>query len=274
MSKYTTEVRYICESSIGLTKSTMYPSVDEVITKAIPHIFDFNYPIFDEAYKSVLETKILKHYYTREISEESVGLWKLRLNTKLNEIMPYYNKLYESELYTFNPLYSTDITRTKNVTNTGETNDQELLHDITSSTNSSDATTTTDMRNTIDNNSTNTNNNMDLYSDTPQGSITGIDTNTYLTNARKLSGNNNVIGHQTDDTNGSVNYHSGGSTSNNYDRNKQLLGVASNTETYLENIAGYNGYNPSEAIIKYRKSFLNIDVMVINELQDLFFNLW
>ena len=56
------------------------------------------FPIFDENYRSVLETKILRHYYTREIGFETVGLWKHYLKTKLNEIMPKYNKLYEASI--------------------------------------------------------------------------------------------------------------------------------------------------------------------------------
>ena len=106
MSKYTTEVRFICEEACGLLESKGYNDIDSIITKAIPKIFSFNFPIFDENYRSVLELKILKHFYTREIGEETVGLWKLRFDTKLNEIMPYYNKLYSSELIEFNPLYS------------------------------------------------------------------------------------------------------------------------------------------------------------------------
>lgn len=85
-------------------------------------MFDFQFPIFDESYRSVIETKILRHYYTREIGLETVGLWKLKLNTKLNEIMPYYNKLYKSELIEFNPLYDVELTRERKVEGSGTKN--------------------------------------------------------------------------------------------------------------------------------------------------------
>lgn len=111
MSKYTTELRFICENYADMTDSAGYADVDEVISKSRTKVFDFDYPIFDNTYKPVLETKILEHYYTREICEETVGLWKLRLKAKMNEIMPYYNKLYESELIQFNPLYDADYHR-------------------------------------------------------------------------------------------------------------------------------------------------------------------
>ena len=112
MSKYTTELRFICETEAGLTESVGYNSIQNVLDDSYQKIFSFDYPIFDTAYKPILEKKILKHFYTREICEETYGLWKLRLDAKMNEIMPYYNQLYESELLEFNPLYDTDVTTT------------------------------------------------------------------------------------------------------------------------------------------------------------------
>lgn len=109
MSKYTTEVRYICEHYANLDESVGYNSTLETIEAARSHIFESDYPIFNEEYRSVLETKILRHFYTREIAAESVGLWKMWLNTRLHEIMPYYNQRYESEFIRFNPLYDTDL---------------------------------------------------------------------------------------------------------------------------------------------------------------------
>lgn len=121
MSKYTTEVRYICETAAGLDTSEGYLSVNQIIKAALPSVFDFDFPIFDETYRPLLETKILKHFYTREIGLETVGLWKLKLDTKLNEIMPYYNQLYKSELIEFNPLYDVDLTRDHKLSRTEET---------------------------------------------------------------------------------------------------------------------------------------------------------
>lgn len=110
MSKYTTEVRFICESVTGNTESKGFNSVDTILTAAAPIIFDFDFPIFDPDYKLPLEKKILRHYYTREISEETYGLWKLRLEDRLNMIMPYYNQLYNSALLVFDPFKDVDLT--------------------------------------------------------------------------------------------------------------------------------------------------------------------
>ena len=108
MSKYTTEVRYICETYAGLDESAGYDDVNDIISNSEDKIFE-EYEIFDENYRSILNQKILRHYYTREICAETVGLWKLWLNNTMNEIMPYYNQLYKSALLKFNPLYDVDL---------------------------------------------------------------------------------------------------------------------------------------------------------------------
>ena len=110
MSKYTTEVRYICENYAHKSESEGYNSVQSILDNSWDKVFDFDFPIFDDTYKPVLCKKILKHYYTREICEETVGLWKLRLDSRMNEIMPYFNKLYDSELISIAPLVNNRYT--------------------------------------------------------------------------------------------------------------------------------------------------------------------
>ena len=114
MSKYTTELRYICEVNAGETESTGYNDVQEIIDNSWDKIFSFDFPIFDENYREGLCKKIIKHYYTREIAEETYGLWKLRLDARMNEIMPYFNKLYESELIAIEPLVNYRMNKSGN----------------------------------------------------------------------------------------------------------------------------------------------------------------
>lgn len=119
MSKYTTEVRYICENYASLTESKGYNNIETILDNSWDKVFDFPFPIFSEAYREDLCKKILRHYYTREICEETVGLWKLRLNSRMNEIMPYYNKLYNSELISIEPLINTRLSSTRSNTKGG-----------------------------------------------------------------------------------------------------------------------------------------------------------
>ena len=128
MSKYTTELRFICETLARYDESQGFGEVGTIISESREMIFDFDYPIFDQNYKVTLETKILRHFYTREIGEETYGLWKLRLEDKLNLIMPYYNQLYESELIKFNPMYDVDLKTTGQNIGTAQENGTENIN--------------------------------------------------------------------------------------------------------------------------------------------------
>lgn len=131
MSSYTTEVRYICETAANLSDSVGYNNVKQIIEDTADKILDFDYPIFDEAYRHHLNTQIIRHFYTREICEETVGLWKLRMEQKMDEIMPYYNKLYLSEIDKINPYYNVDITTTRTINDTGDKIEQQNTDDNT-----------------------------------------------------------------------------------------------------------------------------------------------
>ena len=271
MSKFTTEVRFICELAAGYDRSKGYNDVDDIITAAAPSVFDFDFPIFDEAYRLPLEKKILRHYYTREINEETAGLWKLRLNARLNEIMPYYNQMYQSQLLQFNPLYDTDLTRDHNKQFAGTNNTE---NDVQSSGSGTAAVNT--QNNTL---------NWRLFSDTPQGGIQGIegtagensvvgqsevgaarigtvlDENVFLTDATKTTNQDNGTS-QT-------------ATTNSSRTQGEQTDRISNVEDYLEHVVGKSGaHTYSKMLMEYRKTFLNIDMMIIDELSDLFFGLW
>ena len=242
MSKYTTELRFICESKAGLSNSVGFNQIDDVISNSWNKIFD-NFPIFDESYRSVLCSKILKHYYTREISAETVGLWQLWLNTRMGEIMPYYNKLYESALLEFDPFKDTNYTRNHGGTFTGDTvrNGRSEI----------------DVDNSVTSNGTS--NSKNLFSDTPQGAITNIENESYLTNATLIK-----------DTDTNTTNTDGNSTT----QNTETTGIT-NTDNWIETIVGKQStVSYSKLLQEFRDTFLNIDVMIINDLSDLFMNLW
>lgn len=263
MSKYTTEVRFICEDYANLTESKGGASVNQIIEASRNKIFDFDFPIFDESYRPVLETKILKRYYTREICCETVGRWKLFLDTRMNEIMPYFNLLYESANLKYNPFNDVDVTTTRSGVLTGEGN-----HSDTSSTNASESTSNNRNKNSSSTVNTDSDN-WNLYSDTPQGALNGVENSTYLTNATHDYGEQSVVGTGSDviaDTGSSTsNSKTNASGDNNYN----------NTEEWIEHIVGKRSYVTYPKIIKeWRESFLNIDTMILDALDDLFFRLW
>ena len=315
MSKYTTEVRFLCEHYAGLETSEGYKSIDNILNKAYPKVFSFDFPIFDETYRPVLCKKILKHFYTREIGEETVGLWQLRLDTRLNEIMPYYNKLYESELLTFNPFYDVDLTRDHTLTVKGNkefTTDNEFANkdvesfqdngtmsetgEETSSGSSTNQQTTNSEVNTtnhevVDTDDTETN----KYSDTPQGSLQNVIAGTYLTNANLRERDMTVESTGEGTNEGTVNASSNGTTEDSKEntinrttenaRSGSVVRdgtsstdgteVIDNLNTYIEHVIGKNGGKSYASLLnEFRETFLNIDLMIIEELNDLFMQIW
>ena len=327
MSKYTTEVRFICEEAAGLTSSVGYLGVNDVINTALPKVFNFEFPIFDEAYRPVLEKKILKHYYTREIGLETVGLWKLFLDTKLNEIMPYYNQLYKSELISFNPMYDVDLTRDhqlkrlEDIKETGtqesDTNRNGTLDTIANKTGTTHDTSLTTDHGTANQDISNqktahgtngdttdvttTVSHVDKFSDTPQGALDGLKNDTYMSEARivddtntsktVVSGsddiNENNTGNTTTETDATSDTTSDGITTQNETVNttntdKENRVATQNTnknlnsiDDYIEHVTGKtSGVSYSKLLNEFRETFLNIDMLIINDLSDLFMNLW
>lgn len=253
MSKYTTEVRFICENSAGLSESEGADNIDSILDKCWNKVFNFDFPIFDENYRQVLCRKILKHYYTREIAHETVGRWKLALNAKLNEIMPYYNQLYKSELLEFNPFYDVDLTRSREGSGTSNrTSNNTETNSGTSKTVSSGS-------------STNNTDTLNRFSDTPQNSMDtqGIADSVPLTTVTKVNEDNTTSNESTDTLTRNDNKTGSGTENIN------------NTDKYIETVKGKQGTeNYSSLLKKFRETFLNIDMMIIEDCSDCFFTLW
>lgn len=121
-------------------------------------IFDFDYPLSTHINKTEFECLILKHFMMRRIGYDTMTAFKIALDVKLNEIMPLYNKLFDS-------IDGWDLF-----------NDGEIISRITN-----------DSGNATMNNSTN-NTNDNIYSDTPQGHLNDIKNGTYGTDYNYATG--------------------------------------------------------------------------------------
>lgn len=207
--------------------------------------FDFglqNYPIFDAQYRSVLNEKILNHYFESEIGFETAELFKFYLNNKMNEIMPKYNVLYniQKELLQ-NIINNVNLTETNEHKDTTEHNDTETENGTTNT--SSNSNSTSDGK--------------DLYQDTPQGQIsfTDLENQSYATNYTLTHGQAN----DTSSTNGT-------STST---LNKN--GTTNNFGDYFKKITGSNGNKYSyEILADVIEAYKDLDLLIIAELSDLF----
>ena len=307
MSTYTTELRYILESYAGLVSSTEYPSIDKVIEKARAKLFDFNYPIFDEKYRSHLESLICLHYYRREIGFETVGLFKMYLERTMKEIMPYYNQLYNSQLLKFNPFYDVDLTRDHVNKHNGE---ETYKSDTSTKANGTNSDLSTNVDKIVDNstegtssrdesessaknsaNSSSNSENKQKYSDTPQGSIADLEKGKYLTNATINSAvvNDNSSATSSDKATTTRTSNIGKEQTTTRDSSTTTTGTTTNntnTETsnnsnntsiddYLEHVKGKQGGASYASLLKeYRETFLNIDMEVIEKLNTLFMLVW
>lgn len=251
MSLFTTEVRYICERAAHYDESQGFAKVDDILKNVWDKVIPQGWEIFDEEYRGVLCQKILKHYYTREIGLETVGLWQLKLETKLGEIMPYYNELYRTKLFEFDPFKDVDYYRDhKGKGNSLSEGNREV--------------NTTGTRGDVEHTENETNaTEWNIYSDTPQGSLNNVEREEYLTNARKITDNRTGEQDTTRDTD---------TTSNSEETAQNEINT---TDEYLDHIYGkFNSRSYMSLVREVRDNIINVDMMIIDDLKDLFMLLW
>ena len=195
------------------------------------------YPIYDESKRKQLNDKFIRHYWMREIGCETVGHFCLWCSNTFNEIMPYYNKLYEAELLNVEHLLG--IKRHKVV---------DMLRDFdeSSSGNGSADTSTSSIGK-----STN------KFSDTPQDElfVSKVDAGDYLTNLT------------IDDTQDSTTVGTKSKSDGTISRDE------SNSDTTDEFVTDPRYY---QAFLDLSEKILNLDMQVIDnvQVQGLFMQVW
>lgn len=277
MSKYTMQLRWVIES---LTANEPGLTIKERILKACPLIFDFDFPIFDEAHRLALEKKILMHYCNREIGVETYGLWKFYLDEKLNLIMPAYNVMYQYAVDISKLIGNVDYTEIATAKFTEE--EKAIFSGQNSSTgnNTLDSTvkdtgdTTLLDTGTQTTQSTGSGTNKNLTSDLPQINYANVDYGTSMDEGETSSTSNDTrtdnLTHKTtlntQSTNTSTNDSTNESTSNSTNTvNRDKDNSSSKT------INGrMGGETIAKTLMEYRQSILNIDNMIINDLAELF----
>lgn len=279
MSNYTTELRYIIETLSGNTGT-----IEEMISRAKDQIFDDYWCTYDADYKATLEQKILRHYYTREIGLETYGLWKLKLNTTLAEIIPKYNEMYKMYGSIKDKLIS-NIDLTEN--NNGTDNTTSSTNATGSTTQNSNSNNESTSKNDGTSSSSSTNNasgngTSDAWTtanDTPQGALTGLENNRYLSSATH---NKSATTQETNTTATSSGTQSTTSkdtskatTTNSATSTNATDTTARTTSEYIKRISGNNGsINYIDQYNKLLNGYMNIDKMIIDELEPLFMGLY
>lgn len=188
--------------------------------------------------KDRLASKIVDHYYMREIGYETIALFKHYTKVYMQEIMERYLPLIYSNSINYNPLINVDYeeTFTRNITGSGESSGE-------SSSESS---------------STNTASGLSVNSDTPQGNISkaSILSGSYASNTGASETESSI----SDETSSS----SSNTNSNTTD------------ETYTKKVKGNSGVSATsqKMIEQYRNNIIAIDEQIIKELDKLFMGLY
>lgn len=240
MSKYTTQLRWIVEQ-IG--QGLDVPEGQEYANAVYKYIGLSKYPIFDETYRAHLNDKIIDHYFFREIGQETAAQFAQMMKRTMQEIMPKYNRLYDAiETDMNHPL--SDFTRHRDI-------DEDYTSEIDGTTSSrSDGTSS----------ASSTDHNRNVFQDTPMSLLSNegspsIEDLDYATNVTYNDSNGTTSG-----TTASIN---NGTSSSDRTDNK-----VREEDEY--------GRNKSLAFLidEYAEKFVDIDVLIINDLEDLFFKLW
>lgn len=297
MASYTMELREYIEKfsqyEEGLTRN-------QIIEVGRPKLFSFDYPIFDEDYRSVLETHFIRTFYMREIGFETEELFKFYLETWLIINMPYYNKLFESELIVFDPLKNSemdikrdtkkDVVQSEDGSRNVEDTESGKAKSIGSSDSQSETTYSDTSSGTKNVETDRLNDNFErvLDSDTPQNrlAITTEDGKGIIEYASKI---NEKIGDsqesQSQDTTESKT--SGGNSQttgtgntevndeSNLDRERKehqtLDRNVNELEDYIEHRSGKIGVQSySKLLSDFRNSFLRIERQMFDEMSELF----
>lgn len=289
MGSYTYEIREIIELSKDYNPNL---SLNEKIEIGRKSIFDFSYPIFDDNFKITFETNIIREFYTREIGFETIPLFKLKLNNWLNINMPYFNKLFESELFDFDPLTNVKFKQESNRNKNKDQNDtrktsQNDIRDTLQNINSdslSDVDNTSNVNQTSKNTIKEDNFKRDIHTDTPDQRLaittndgSGVIEFASSIDENKLKNDKTSNGEGKSDSNSKTKDHTTNETdavsNDKYksDVDDQYKSNIKNTDDYVFNEYGKVGNETyQEMVMKLRDSFIRIEKTIHHEMQQLF----
>lgn len=236
MSKYTTQLRWIVEQ---LGNGLDVPDGQEYANAVYKYIGLDKYPIYNEEYRTSLNDKIIDHFYFREIGFETAAQFAWYMKRTMNEIMPKYNRLYEAlETDLNHPL--SDYTRHRTI-------EDDLISKI-------DNVNKVNEKTNVDGSDHNRN----VYQDTPMSLLSneGSPSVENLDYATNVTYNDDEYETDTErNTNGTTNI----DRADNRDKVEDVYGRSTSLASLVD---------------EYYNKFVDIDLMIINELETLFLGLW
>lgn len=240
------------EALTGKTSTVDYTGITALMNEARPKLFG-DFPIYNESHRTTLQNLIMGHYLLREIATTPYAQWQFMFNQKLNEIMPYYNELYELKAQALrhnlfdDTEYKRDSKRDKTLTMEKGTKDVSTVESMTQ-----DNATFTPGTTSIT-----------TEQSTPQGELENFLDNKYMSGATKATISGDDIS-------------SGDSTSNGTSTTTRSgTDVDTDVDTFSETVKGkMGGRTFAELMSEYRKEIYNIDTMIINDLETMFFSIY
>lgn len=212
------------------------------------HLSAQYYPIFDESYRAKLNEKIVAHYALREIGSETPQMFVFYLGRTMREQMDYFNQLYLSAQRKFDPFITSDIKQSMDSTSINESSGKS------SGTQSNEATSHSTSDTKADNSS------MTFNSEFPQ---------TRIDDFRKFA----TSASQTDSTGDTHTSTQQDSTATATSQSNTDYAHSSDKGNSVSHTIGTSG-SQSQLLTDWRSTMLNIDMMVINSLEDLFMGVW
>ena len=170
----------LMESMVNYNKVNKTP-IKDLCKEARHTIFDFSYPLSEKVNKEDFECMILNHFITRRIGFTVYTPWRIALETKLNEIMPFYNKMF-------------DLLDGWDIFSDGETTERIVEDSRTTENHTSTETNS---------NSSSEGHNEKTVSDTPQNELDDIRDNKYADDFEHS--NNNAISQDKSNSSGNSN---------------------------------------------------------------------
>ena len=269
MAKYTIELRTLLEDIYTRTQIyrslTSYPlyipiSNNDEVRAIIPT-------------RTQLNEKLLNHYKYSEIAFESIEEFIDKLEITMNEIMPYYNQLYKTTLFEYDPIHNVDYVEE---TTTNRDSEGNVVNKETGTSEGSGTVTGQSTSESTSNSDTNaTQNNKQVTVDTPQGNVAEILDGQYdyasEVKTEANSENTNTQNHGTASSNDTSTTETSSKLTNDYESTSKR----DETETFKKHLKGNYGVTTSQNMIKQeREIIINIDMKIINDLRFLFLNVF
>lgn len=287
MSKYTCQLREVCESYLNREQFAEYRDLKNIVREASPIIFapadqalttgslsgmyyGFWHFMFQRQLEGDLDMadRILLHFYTREICAESVGLWLTMLNKRVIMIAPKYQSWFND----FGTFYGFDFWKYKNSlfrdVNIMETNSDDYEGHGTERNDKridSEISDAVDDDRTVNGSDSRNRNYHKGYNDYPQSNLSGV--NSYKSATEKggnteSNTNTDIITHDESIT-GSGHKSDVGDYDLGYYYAKGGTRVTSGTKEPYDKL-----------VERYKKATVNLSDKIIHEFDDLFLNIY